>query len=217
MLLPVQRDFTQQSVTTQHFIGLLILDSVNIHIYKEFNCRWQGKDFPVGTSCCPIRYPTNAQLSMQSFQPIEILQHYHSFLCFVPESLWRSEKHFGCPFVWSIWHTDISLSIWYPSKTMPSCRRPEQREPSTNFLFFSFLVGILFTMLVFGPACGFILGSFCTKIYVDAVFIDTSKKNWILFKIKCFNVSACQKHWCLQVWAASHSFLRVPCMHGYHF
>uniref|UniRef100_A0A8C9KN28 Solute carrier organic anion transporter family member n=1 Tax=Panthera tigris altaica TaxID=74533 RepID=A0A8C9KN28_PANTA len=35
-------------------------------------------------------------------------------------------------------------------------------------------VGILFTMLVFGPACGFILGSFCTKIYVDAVFIDTS-------------------------------------------
>ncbi|KAI4535571.1 hypothetical protein MG293_014797 [Ovis ammon polii] len=34
--------------------------------------------------------------------------------------------------------------------------------------------GILFTMLVFGPACGFILGSFCTKIYVDAVFIDTN-------------------------------------------
>ncbi|KAL6030574.1 hypothetical protein STEG23_036531, partial [Scotinomys teguina] len=34
-------------------------------------------------------------------------------------------------------------------------------------------LGILFTMLVFGPACGFILGSFCTKIYVDAVFIDT--------------------------------------------
>lgn len=31
-------------------------------------------------------------------------------------------------------------------------------------------------MLVFGPACGFILGSFCTKIYVDAVFIDTSKE-----------------------------------------
>ncbi|KAF2986822.1 hypothetical protein EK904_008635 [Melospiza melodia maxima] len=29
-------------------------------------------------------------------------------------------------------------------------------------------------MLVFGPACGFILGSFCTKIYVDAVFIDTT-------------------------------------------
>lgn len=32
-------------------------------------------------------------------------------------------------------------------------------------------------MLVFGPACGFILGSFCTKIYVDAVFIDTSKES----------------------------------------
>ncbi|KAB0369402.1 hypothetical protein FD755_019407 [Muntiacus reevesi] len=37
-----------------------------------------------------------------------------------------------------------------------------------------YILGILFTMLVFGPACGFILGSFCTKIYVDAVFIDTS-------------------------------------------
>ncbi|KAG9332122.1 hypothetical protein JZ751_015840 [Albula glossodonta] len=33
---------------------------------------------------------------------------------------------------------------------------------------------ILFSTLVFGPACGFILGSLCTKIYVDAVFIDTS-------------------------------------------
>ncbi|XP_026528821.1 solute carrier organic anion transporter family member 3A1 [Notechis scutatus] len=39
----------------------------------------------------------------------------------------------------------------------------------------SLYIGILFTMLVFGPACGFILGSLCTKIYVDAVFIDTSK------------------------------------------
>lgn len=39
-------------------------------------------------------------------------------------------------------------------------------------------------MLVFGPACGFILGSFCTKIYVDAVFIDTSKENWVWFQIK---------------------------------
>ncbi|MGH0183489.1 UNVERIFIED_CONTAM: hypothetical protein FKN15_012052 [Acipenser sinensis] len=35
--------------------------------------------------------------------------------------------------------------------------------------------GILFSTLVFGPACGFILGSLCTKFYVDAVFIDTSK------------------------------------------
>ncbi|XP_007906532.1 solute carrier organic anion transporter family member 3A1 isoform X1 [Callorhinchus milii] len=39
----------------------------------------------------------------------------------------------------------------------------------------SLYIGILFTTLVFGPTCGFILGSLCTKIYVDAVFIDTSK------------------------------------------
>lgn len=49
-------------------------------------------------------------------------------------------------------------------------------------------------MLVFGPACGFILGSFCTKIYVDAVFIDTSKENWVWFQIKYSEiVSAGQK------------------------
>lgn len=28
---------------------------------------------------------------------------------------------------------------------------------------------------MFGPACGFILGSLCTKFYVDAIFIDTSE------------------------------------------
>ncbi|KAJ8334041.1 hypothetical protein SKAU_G00413600 [Synaphobranchus kaupii] len=39
----------------------------------------------------------------------------------------------------------------------------------------SLYIGILFSTLVFGPACGFILGSLCTKIYVDAMFIDTSK------------------------------------------
>ncbi|XP_053722349.1 solute carrier organic anion transporter family member 3A1-like isoform X1 [Synchiropus splendidus] len=38
----------------------------------------------------------------------------------------------------------------------------------------SLYIGILFSTLVFGPACGFILGSMCTKVYVDAVFIDTS-------------------------------------------
>ncbi|KAL2088566.1 hypothetical protein ACEWY4_015465 [Coilia grayii] len=38
----------------------------------------------------------------------------------------------------------------------------------------SLYIGILFSTLVFGPACGFILGSFCTKFYVDAVFIDAS-------------------------------------------
>ncbi|KAG7275815.1 hypothetical protein CRUP_016755 [Coryphaenoides rupestris] len=39
----------------------------------------------------------------------------------------------------------------------------------------SLYIGILFSTLVFGPACGFILGSVCTKVYVDAAFIDTSK------------------------------------------
>ncbi|XP_060891213.1 solute carrier organic anion transporter family member 3A1 isoform X2 [Labrus mixtus] len=41
----------------------------------------------------------------------------------------------------------------------------------------SLYIGILFSTLVFGPACGFILGSVCTKFYVDAIFIDTSKLN----------------------------------------
>lgn len=39
--------------------------------------------------------------------------------------------------------------------------------------------GILFSTLVFGPACGFILGSLCTKFYVDAIFIDTSE-SWLV-------------------------------------
>ncbi|KAM8750557.1 solute carrier organic anion transporter family member 3A1 [Acanthopagrus schlegelii] len=39
----------------------------------------------------------------------------------------------------------------------------------------SLYIGILFSTLVFGPACGFILGSLCTKFYVDAIFIDASK------------------------------------------
>ncbi|XP_048886479.1 solute carrier organic anion transporter family member 3A1-like [Brienomyrus brachyistius] len=39
----------------------------------------------------------------------------------------------------------------------------------------SLYLGILFSTLVFGPACGFILGSLCTKIYVDAVFIGSSR------------------------------------------
>ncbi|XP_040018991.2 solute carrier organic anion transporter family member 3A1 [Gasterosteus aculeatus] len=39
----------------------------------------------------------------------------------------------------------------------------------------SLYIGILFSTLVFGPACGFILGSLCTKFYVDALFIDTDR------------------------------------------
>ncbi|XP_036417563.1 solute carrier organic anion transporter family member 3A1 [Colossoma macropomum] len=38
----------------------------------------------------------------------------------------------------------------------------------------SLYIGILFSTMVFGPACGFILGSVCTKFYVDAVFINTN-------------------------------------------
>lgn len=38
-----------------------------------------------------------------------------------------------------------------------------------------FCAGILFSTLVFGPACGFILGSLCTKFYVDAIFIGNSE------------------------------------------
>uniref|UniRef100_A0A8C1J4K8 Solute carrier organic anion transporter family member n=1 Tax=Cyprinus carpio TaxID=7962 RepID=A0A8C1J4K8_CYPCA len=41
----------------------------------------------------------------------------------------------------------------------------------------SLYIGILFSTLVFGPACGFILGSVCTNFYVDALFIDTTKLN----------------------------------------
>ncbi|XP_053479205.1 solute carrier organic anion transporter family member 3A1 isoform X2 [Ictalurus furcatus] len=45
----------------------------------------------------------------------------------------------------------------------------------------SLYIGILFSTLVFGPACGFILGSVCTKFYVDAVFVDTrSQGTWSL-------------------------------------
>lgn len=39
----------------------------------------------------------------------------------------------------------------------------------------SICAGILFSTLVFGPACGFILGSVCTKFYVDAIFIDVGE------------------------------------------
>lgn len=53
-----------------------------------------------------------------------------------------------------------------------------------------FCAGILFSTLVFGPACGFILGSLCTKFYVDAIFIDTSEFNIspVLHFCLCFSV-----------------------------
>lgn len=55
-----------------------------------------------------------------------------------------------------------------------------------------FCAGILFSTLVFGPACGFILGSLCTKFYVDAVFIDTSEFNTFLScSFKVFVCACC--------------------------
>ncbi|XP_062860621.1 solute carrier organic anion transporter family member 3A1 [Trichomycterus rosablanca] len=39
----------------------------------------------------------------------------------------------------------------------------------------SLYIGILFSTLVFGPACGFILGSVCTKFYVDTALVDTGE------------------------------------------
>lgn len=72
-------------------------------------------------------------------------------------------------------------------------------------------------MLVFGPACGFILGSFCTKIYVDAVFIDTSKDNWVWFQIKYVNVSAVQNVDAYKLETAACSILSASCMYMCHF
>ncbi len=46
--------------------------------------------------------------------------------------------------------------------------------------FYCCISGILFSTLVFGPACGFILGSVCTNYYVDALFIDTSEFQFVL-------------------------------------
>lgn len=51
------------------------------------------------------------------------------------------------------------------------------------FIYFFLIAGILFSTLVFGPACGFILGSVCTKFYVDAVFVDTSEFQFIPFSV----------------------------------
>lgn len=50
----------------------------------------------------------------------------------------------------------------------------------TSDHFYCCISGILFSTLVFGPACGFILGSVCTNFYVDALFIDTSEFQFFL-------------------------------------
>lgn len=66
---------------------------------------------------------------------------------------------------------------------LPPADHPGELQPQFGDAFFCdlclCLVGILFSTLVFGPACGFILGSVCTKVYVDAVF-DTSEYEWPL-------------------------------------
>lgn len=43
---------------------------------------------------------------------------------------------------------------------------------------------------MFGPACGFILGSLCTKFYVDALFIDTGELNTPP-PLRCLGVLLC--------------------------
>lgn len=56
------------------------------------------------------------------------------------------------------------------------CQRCEKDVGAERLAIFPHLsAGILFSTLVFGPACGFILGSVCTKFYVDAVLIDTGE------------------------------------------
>lgn len=72
-------------------------------------------------------------------------------------------------------------------------------------------------MLVFGPACGFILGSFCTKIYVDAVFIDTSKEDWVWFPIMLMLYEQDKNVDAHKLETASHSILSASCMYGCHF
>lgn len=71
--------------------------------------------------------------------------------------------------------THFSACFWHVFLSMKS--RPNIKVD------ICFCAGILFSTLVFGPACGFILGSLCTKFYVDAVFIDTSEFTLSLFSI----------------------------------
>lgn len=89
-------------------------------------------------------------------------------------------------FKWNHWNSHVSLrGEWIQSK----------RNIKLDVC--PFCAGILFSTLVFGPACGFILGSLCTKYYVDAIFIDTSEFSRFCFFFQRTPLAPFMFVWCI--------------------
>lgn len=78
------------------------------------------------------------------------------------------------------------------------------------------IAGILFSTLVFGPACGFILGSVCTKFYVDAVFVDTSELWYILISV-CINTMHLYMYLYLNLFSASNTYNYLANLRVFNF